>query len=279
MVTHNNWLITNIKERIDNKKSNFSVDFLPYKFTHLSFQEECDITCNILTQKYSNIFIGLSGGIDSEFLCKIFYRNNAKFIPIISLYENNLKESAYAFEFCKKYNLHSIILRLTNSEIADIIQNSIVNKLNGIGFYSVGTIAAAKYAESRGDAFIEAQHIIGDSDEIIENYEYYLSEWDFYNDALSNIDIIPFFLYRLELVSSMLREIKNDFISWKKLKSQVFDCETRDKIRPIFNEKIQKLNSLFLLKHNKNSVDTTFHLGKLNDLWKKMSYDNVQKSP
>ena len=278
MVTHNNWLRTNIKERIDNKKSNFSVDFFPYKFTHLSFQEECNITCTMLSKKYSSIFIGLSGGIDSEFLCQIFHRNQIKFTPIITVYEDNSKESFYAFEFCKKNNLSPIVLELDQIQVAKIIQKDIVEKLNGVGFYSVGAIAAARYAEKSGDVFIEAQHIFGDGEELIQNFDYYLAEWDFYNTVLVKLDIVPFFLYRLELVASMLKEVNEEFVNWKNLKSCVFDCPIREKIRPEYGNKIQKLNSLFLLRNRKNNPTFRFDFGKFYNLWEKINYANVQKS-
>jgi len=272
MVTHNNWLRTNIKERSNNKKSNFVINFFPYKFTNLSFQEECDVTCNMLAKKYSNIFVGLSGGIDSEFLCKIFYRNKIKFTPIVTLYEDNSDESFYAFEFCKKHNLSPIVLQLKKTEIVRIIQNDIVEKINGTGFYSVGAIAAAKYAEKCGDVFVEGQHIIGDGNQLIENFDYYLAEWDFYNDLLVKIDVVPFFLYRLELVASMLKEIKNEFLIWKNLKSEMFGCTAREKIKPKYDEKIEKLNSLFSIKSN--DVNHEFNFGKFENLWEKINHAN-----
>jgi hypothetical protein len=273
---YKNWMTHNLHKRLQNPNQNLELQLNPYKFSTLSFVEECDKTAQILSQKYKNIFIGLSGGKDSEFLCKIFHRNNIKFTPIITTFENNSEESFYAFEFCKNNNIKPTVLSLDRAQIIDIIYNNIVKKLNGIGFYAVGSIAAAKYAEKHGDVFIEGLHIWGDGGDLIENSEYYMSEWDFYNEILTSIDIIPFFLYRLELAAAMLKEIKTDFITWDNLKSHIFQCQMRKKTKPKYEENINKLNTILFLKNQKNNVANQYSFGNLQDLWKKLDHANIQ---
>jgi hypothetical protein len=244
MYTYNDWLQPNLHLRLEDRNRDFEVLFQPYQFKNKSFEEECDITAQMIATKAENIFIGLSGGIDSEFVCKVFLRNFVKFTPIIAVYEGNEKERAFAFDFCQRHSINPIILEITNYELIKILFEDIFKKLNGVGINSIATIAAGRHAEKNNGIYIQAEHLVGDGTEKINAFDYYIPEWDFYNHVLTQTEIIPFFIYRLELCYAMLDTVCESYDTWVNYKSKMFQCMIRPKLKPKYNSDIMKLISL-----------------------------------
>lgn len=261
--TENNWLTTNINDRLTNKESDFKVFVNPYSFVSKSFDEECDITAKKFASLYENIFIGFSGGMDSEFVCSIFLRNNIKFTPIIVLFNGNKEESEYAFAFCRENKVKPIIIKLTDNELLKIIYYDIIKKYNGIGINSVGAIHASKYALSQNGIFLTAEHAIGDGTEKVKDFQYYFSEWDFY------FENITFFAYRLELFYSMVEAIDDKYQDWQTCKYMLYKCKFRKKMYPKYNsyvaniiQKIIKYNQNIKYKHNLGTKEEVLKLLK-----------------
>ena len=57
MLTHNNWLTSNIKERVKNKKIPLQVTLLPQKITTNSFEEAAELVLKSIPKQ--NLYLAL----------------------------------------------------------------------------------------------------------------------------------------------------------------------------------------------------------------------------
>lgn len=247
MLTKNNWLTTNIYDRLNDPSCDFNVKINPYPFKKMDFQSAVDYTIEEITSKHSNLYLGLSGGYDSDFVMHAFCERNVPIKPII-VRCNNEKENTYAFETCKKFNVEPIIIATTEEKLLEIFANDISKKLNSPAFNSSYNVLISQYVMENNGTLLLGEHFLGDGDDIIVPKEFSLSnEWDFYWTALfPEISCIDFFLYTIELTYSAFPF--NDIgTRWKDYKSRLFSLEKRDKMKPEWSkenlEKIKQLNS------------------------------------
>ena len=63
MITKNNWLTTNITNRLNDSSCDFDIKINPYPFKKMDFQSAVDYTVGEITSKYSNLYLGLTGEI------------------------------------------------------------------------------------------------------------------------------------------------------------------------------------------------------------------------
>jgi hypothetical protein len=114
-IGHNNWLSGNLQLE-NNQVEKFEIEFhLSESVKDLSFDDAADYTAKLISQKYQNIHLLLSGGLDSEFVAKVFVRNNLKFTPVILVNQTNIPEVWYAFNFCIENKLDPIVLDYSQS--------------------------------------------------------------------------------------------------------------------------------------------------------------------
>jgi hypothetical protein len=210
-----------------------------------SFIEECAITAKMITELGKTIFIGLSGGIDSEFVCEVFLQNQIAFTPIITCYTGNEIERSWAFKYCERNKLTPVVIEISEKDILECVWKTVVQKLNGFGIYAVGTIYASKYAEKHNGVFIEAEHVIGDGETLIEDFNFYVSDHDFYSQVLSSQPVISFFLYRLELTISMIQNASVSYVNWMNYKHHVFNRPIRPKMQPIYSDQVKDAIKIF----------------------------------
>lgn len=74
----------------------------------LDFQAAADYTARLIADRYDNLFLGLSGGLDSEFVADVLYRNKIPFTPIVGVDRSN-RDSFFALEWCRKHAIKPII--------------------------------------------------------------------------------------------------------------------------------------------------------------------------
>lgn len=101
MSGHNNWYTIH--------DDPFRIDFRPYNFKPMSFDDAADYTAKLIAEKYNNIYIGLSGGLDSEYVANVFMRNRIPFTPIIWR-DPYSKESDFALYYCKQHQLNPLVI-------------------------------------------------------------------------------------------------------------------------------------------------------------------------
>ena len=75
------WLTTNIKNRLQNPNCDFEVYINKTSFEKVNFEQASDsVALSIANEK---IFVGFSGGYDSEFIIRCLHRNKIPFTKLI----------------------------------------------------------------------------------------------------------------------------------------------------------------------------------------------------
>jgi hypothetical protein len=238
MITKNNWITENIQERLTNQHSNFVAQLTPYPFTPISFDQAVEQTVFEISKKYKNLYLGLSGGYDSDFVMQAFYKYNVPITPIIVCCGSVL-ENAYAFATCKKLNVDPVVIQVSDHELVNYYEEKIYNKFNGVGFRSTPILFACDYVQKNNGTLIIGEHLIGDGDDIITNKDFaFINEWDFYHIYNYNIPSIDFFLYSAELSYAMMPHHLPK-ISWAQYKNYLFNIEYRKKIKLEYSDIIK----------------------------------------
>jgi hypothetical protein len=112
---HKKWLSANVQIENDTSEK-FKVYFHSDEpLNQMSFHQAADYTATLISKTYDNIHLLLSGGLDSEYVAKVFVRNKLPFTPIIVINQTNIPEVWYAFRFCLENNLTPKILDYSQS--------------------------------------------------------------------------------------------------------------------------------------------------------------------
>jgi hypothetical protein len=117
MAGYNNWFDIKIDHNpTDIKQSKFDVIFNHTKPTKsMSFQDSADYTAKTIADDYDNLYLSMSGGLDSEFIAEVFFRNNIPFTPIIAATDTSV-DYHYALYWCKIRNIKPVIVNLSEEE-------------------------------------------------------------------------------------------------------------------------------------------------------------------
>jgi hypothetical protein len=226
MATMNDWIVSNITDRLTDPALDLKVTIEPYEFTELSFHDAADYTAKLIYQNHKNIYLSLSGGADSDFVLHCLMRNDIPFVPIIVKTSGNEEEMQYAFKSCTKFGLEPIIIDLSDSEILNRYYEDVIKRICGYGIYSIPSIISCEYARDRGGILIIGEHMI-DADKLNNNAAPGLNEWDFYNECFVGKEYsIPFFLYTIELCYAMVKLIDNR-LPLDVLKHKMYGIERR----------------------------------------------------
>lgn len=243
-----NWIYSNLNERLTNLTLDFEVKFNPTKFEIQSFNEASNLIA--ISLKNKNLFLCLSGGLDSEYILKKFYDLNIHIKPIIVVYNGNEIERKYAFRTCKQRNIEPIVLECSDSLYLNIYKNEIVNKLNGQGINSVSTLLCSKWIKNKNAILLTGNDLLYEG----EANKSVMLESDFYTDILyPELKIINFFFHTPEIAYSIFKKMDN--IDVQEFKSKLYNLNWRPKIRPHYTTININVNRKHILpKH-------TFELG------------------
>jgi hypothetical protein len=108
-VGHSGWLTVNLTT---DTTSRVQLDFAEQRIQPMSFQAAADYTAQVIAAKYDNLHLGLSGGLDSEFVATVLLRNQIPFTPVMFDYGMNSAELWYAKEFCRRHNLNPQVTQM-----------------------------------------------------------------------------------------------------------------------------------------------------------------------
>jgi hypothetical protein len=248
------WIESNLTERLSDKSLDFSVKIKKTKPAKLSFEEASKDVCLDIQSSKKKLFMGLSGGIDSEYVFRFFHKMRIEVIPIIVCTSGNIFETPIAFNICKELNVSPIVLNYDEKEFLNIYYHNIHKKLNSRGFASTASLVAGKYAKDHGGVFIKSEHLLDDKDGT--SMELSLNEWDFYNDALIGLDYTYyFFLHTPEIAYSMISQM--DDTEYQRFKCNLYNIPYRDKIRfdsfsPLADSVLKELASSRKIKPKTN---------------------------
>ena len=236
MPTENNWMYCNLDKRITDPFIDFKVSFNPTPFKKISFEQASIESANKIANKYDNIFISLSGGLDSEYIMLTLYNLKIPFKPIIVVADKaNELEVQYAFHMCKKINIEPKVINCSEFEFFNIFKYSIFNKMNGKGIYTTPIIITGKYVEEQNGVLLTGEHII-DDDKFITKAS--INDWDFYQDHLLNISSVGLLNYTPEIAYAIVNAF--DGSETQEFKSKLYNLSFRPKMHPIFSADFMK---------------------------------------
>lgn len=111
MSGNNDWINFNYASK------HFSMNPIDFKFRNK--KESIEHSIEQILKKYDNLYLSLSGGLDSEFAAKCLYDNGVKFTPIIVDYTSNANEKWYAYYWCYEHRIKPIVLKLTQQDVLE----------------------------------------------------------------------------------------------------------------------------------------------------------------
>jgi len=228
MKTHKNWLLTNIAEKQFNHHLNYTVYTRLYPFYDVSFQRSIECTINEIRNLKNDLYVGLSGGADSEFVLKSFVERHVPITPVIVKCEGNEAETFYAYKACRRFNVDPVIIMADNNKLISTFEE-MNGKLPMHGIMAIPQLIAAEFVARREGFIINPNHLNGDGDGKVIEGIFERNEWDDYVDVLYPGMAIEFFSYHIETIYAMtLLATKG---TWQQYKSKLYQTPYRPKMR------------------------------------------------
>lgn len=260
-MVENNWFTTNLYERSADNHIDFQIKFEPYEFVDRGFYKNCDILAQQLYDRYKNLYICYSGGMDSEFVLKVFVDLGIPITPVVVTTPYTSQECQYAFKYCNSRSIKYETMHLGDECIQLMKEKSLDRGL----FSLLGAIpllvcdyvnqVGGKLITGYGEPFttlpgIKSLNLMTDRMEFCE--------WDYYLDAYDNTHPSGFFTYSLPVFYSLVNEIDYN-IPTQIAKCNLYKVKPRHKMFPeqkfydIFKSmrdyRIKKYN-YFIQKHD-----------------------------
>jgi hypothetical protein len=232
-MTKHNWFTTTLPWRTAEHLNDFNPIIAPYEFTPGSFYENCDRLALELADKHDKLYLCYSGGIDSEFVLKVFNDLKLPITPLIMSTPFNTRESEYAFKFCENNSIKPEVVEYSKNDIIDQLNAKTCSKglfslLGGLPMIACDMVnqVGGKLLTGYGEPFttlpgIQPMHRIS------TNLEF--CEWDYYLDAYDSSHPSGFFTYDLAVMHSLISEISYD-IPTQIAKYNIYRVEPRIKM-------------------------------------------------
>ena len=216
MPGHNNWFDINLKKGLNNNEIPFEAKLsIPIKPSVTDFTIASDQTAKLIANTYQNLYICLSGGLDSEYVAKVFLRNKIPFTAIIICTMENIGEVWFAKHFCDKNNISPIILDYTTCEnfyLSKLLQFGKELKLRSS--IALTTHLAAEFVKKTNGSLITGA---GEPFSNSNDYDYPMGsilefeENDHYlNVSFDNAHPGAFFSYTPDMLFSLVNSIQHD---------------------------------------------------------------------
>jgi hypothetical protein len=200
----------------------------------MNFHGAADYTAQLISKKYNNIYISLSGGADSEYTLRSFVRNNIPVTPIIVETNGNPIELREAYRICEELNTIPIVLKIADDDYLRWYLR-IVKEINGYGIYCIPSILACEYARDHDGVVVIGEHLI-DTDKLKNKITPGANEWDFYNECFVGEEYtIPFFNYTTQLAYAMIKRIED--VPLDQFKSELYGTHRRPIVDYAFSDK------------------------------------------
>lgn len=223
MKTENDWLKNNLHERLTDPSADLKIEVYIQSYKKTTFHRAViDLAYRLADHK---LCIGLSGGIDSEYLVRKFHSLDLPFETIIVSSKCYNEETAIAFRICSELNINPTIIEISQADVIKRYKNDIFDKFNSAGIGGVPAVMIGEYAEKNNMIYLKAEHMI---DEINGQATVGVNEWDFYNDVLYDTTV-NFFMHTPEIVYTMIKDIRFGESS-QHFKCRLYDIPYRDKI-------------------------------------------------
>lgn len=244
MIIENDWLKTNIKQKALNNIIDYSITIAPYAYEKTTFNIACNGVCDKIVDMNRPIFVGFSGGIDSEFVVRKFMERDIPFTAVVTKTCTNRYEIMYAENFFRENpNVNKVILDISNPKtfFQKYIEICKTFSVSAIG--SVGSIESAMYVKQQNGIFIIGEHLIGTKHDENDILMIESAEWDHYYDVMIDDNtVLPFYTYDLSIVQSYVSRLNS--LPHDAFKSQLYSLPFRPKFKYTFEN--TKLYDVFL---------------------------------
>jgi hypothetical protein len=231
MITHNNWLKSNIIEATLNKDPvNFKAWFEPHPFKELLFREAAIYTAGKIARDFKGreLFVALSGGADSEYMIRMFHAAGVRFTPIVTQTRANYYELQYAVRLSQELKLHPIVIPLEDSDIENYFKEVIYKQLHSKSLNSAYALIATAKVNAVNGVIITGDNLISDNGHLVSD------AFEYFADVLYK-DNVGFYYYTQELCYAMVKEMKEGE-SCPDFKARVYGTVWRPKFYPMYSE-------------------------------------------
>jgi hypothetical protein len=124
----------------------------------LTFHEAADYTAKLINDRCSNLYLAMSGGLDSDYVAEVLFRNGISFTPIIAITPDNV-ETHCALHWCKLHNIEPVILTFIENDPRLVRQFRLIAKdLKQVSGLTNIVSYLAEYVSNKG-----GQLLVGDS--------------------------------------------------------------------------------------------------------------------
>lgn len=201
MKINNNWFQSNF---LNKSAERFEVKIVPYPFIPLPFMKAAEHTAKLIQIRYNDrqLYLGLSGGADSEFIARLFTRLGIPFAPIIIKSGVNNEDVMNAIDLCAELELTPFVVRRTQDDVVRYYLDKIYPHHNDGLIHVHQMLVVEKAAELGGVAILGETHIY-DPDPTRS----VVKAFKFLPDLLYT-DVIPFYYYTLELTYAEMKEVR-----------------------------------------------------------------------
>ena len=262
MIWHNDWVWHNLDERKVDKSLDFLFGVNPRPFKSMTFKDASYYTAKKLYDDYKNIYVSLSGGMDSLYVTKIFHEMDIPFTPVIIDTDANRDETKYAFDYCDENKIIPKVFSLSYKEVFEFYLRNRIHEICKYGLNTSPVIMTGFYAKENNGISISGEFIISENDDTI-----LCNDYDLVADLYVNNK--AFFYYTEEICYSMIKEVQ---IPFQHNKHSLYGFEYRDKIR-YENSKINTMMNNLLTYYGKQYDRITQHqhvLSSMKDFLKKL---------
>lgn len=256
---HNLWWSAHIDLQKKPCDSRFDILFNHTSVQSMSFQQAADYTAKLIANKFNNLFVAMSGGLDSAFVAEVLYRNNIPFTPIIGIIASNDDgancDYFRAMFWCEERNIKPMVIKYTPDDPRLIKQIMLVyNKLKQISDGGAIQLALNEQVKLLNGHLITGNPTI--ANRTIGN-EYFNSigsmfdtDWiSFYCDIFNTNDQTTcFFFYTPELVLGFAKEIDttvNESVAKTKLYNIPYCIKTLPDSNALLQDTLDKLYHLY----------------------------------
>jgi hypothetical protein len=217
-------------------------------------KEECiDYAVEKMVEKSENLYLALSGGLDSEFAANCLFDRGVKFTPVIMDIHTNRIENWYAYRWCHEKKVKPHVVTMTEKEVTKFFPK--IAEERNIPFYcSIPIILSKIVSQKNGNLILGGEEIIdrdyflsGEFTKMSEKINF--CEYAFCVEQENSKHIGGFLSYTPELFLNCLEEIDYNKPGQIAL-AEYYGVLPRPKINANIN-----LSLLPGLKHLKNILD------------------------
>ncbi len=232
MTIKNNWITTSLVERTSKNLCPFTMTINPYSFEIDSFKNNSKRVAKEICETHKDVYVFYSGGMDSEYVLKVFLDEKLPVTPVLIVTPFNMEELSYAVKFCKNKNIKPFIIEYDSYKMYRIMSYKCFEK-GYFSFIAALHLDACDIISDRGGTVVTGygEPFIGPFGlpEAKNIKRVNFMEGDYYIEYHPGNHVGSFFTYDLSLHFSMLNDITL-VGNLQNSKSNLYEVEYRPKI-------------------------------------------------